>query len=104
MPDALAVGVAVAADTRERREWLSVLGEMMQTWRDAWERRAASRPEPGVSVVADDPERCVPLPERECEHCQGEIPADRGRKGAPALYCSDRCRHEAHCERERAVA
>jgi len=45
---------------------------MAQMWRDAFERRPGSRPERAVSAVAEDPE-CVPLSQRPCKHCGGEL-------------------------------
>jgi len=47
-PDALAAGVAVAADSRERREW-----EMVTTWRAAFERQVPSEPELALRIVAE---------------------------------------------------
>jgi hypothetical protein len=32
------------------------------------------------------------LPERPCARCGHEIPWERGRRGARAIYCSDACR------------
>jgi hypothetical protein len=81
-----------------------VLGEMVETWRAAWERRAPSRPELALRAVAEDPDRVSCSGERLCEHCYEEIPPDRGRKGRPAMYCSDGCRQRANYERSRAVA
>jgi len=52
-PDALAAGVAVAADPRERREWAKVLGEMVTTWRAAFERQVPSEPELALRIVAE---------------------------------------------------
>jgi hypothetical protein len=100
--EAFAVAVAAAPNRDERREWASVLGGMVEVWRSAWERRPASAPEVALRVVAEDSDR-EPLPERECAHCGQEVPDERGRRGAPARYCSPRCCHAAS-ERRRAVA
>jgi hypothetical protein len=88
----------------ERNEWATVLtGEMVETWRGAFERRPASGPERALRAVADDPER-VPVPERTeraCEHCSGPIPDDRDPR---TRYCCDRCRKTAHYARSHPVA
>jgi hypothetical protein len=97
---ALASALAVAPNGSERREWSTVLGEMVAIWRAAWERRPASAPEHALATVAQDPDR-VPLPERECEHCRGEIGAERGRQ---AIFCSDKCRRDEHYARTHAAA
>lgn len=99
-PDALTA--AVEATRWEREEWQEVLSEMVETWRAAWERRDASRPESALLALVTPGGH--PLPERACEHCGEEIPADRGVRGAAARFCSDGCRRRATYLRERAAA
>jgi predicted nucleic acid-binding Zn ribbon protein len=41
---------------------------------------------------------CNLVNERWCARCGKPIPPDRGRRGAPAKYCSDRCRRRANEE------
>lgn len=101
-PDAF-VAALRAAHRRERQDWADVLGGMVESWRAAWERRPATRPELALGLIAAE-DRGVPLPARECEHCRGTIPDDRGRRGAPARYCSDRCCHAAHEARKQVAA
>ena len=85
----------------ERDEWLDILSGMVETWRAAWERRDASSAERAVLALAEP--GGTPLPERACEQCSEEIPADRHRN---ARYCSDGCAKRAAYlrERERAAA
>jgi hypothetical protein len=97
---ALAAAVQAADTGRDRREWLEAFRGTLESWRGAFERRSAPRCERALRVVAEDPER-VPVPERECEHCHGPIPAGRGRPFAPAKFCADECRRAATRERER---
>src|SRR5437016_2796531 len=57
-----------------------------------------------LAIIATDPERVFPVPDRECEQCGEEIPDDRGRRGAratalsaaatPRLNCADRSRRD----------
>ena len=75
-PSALDSALAAASIGSERREWAHVLGEMVVTWRAAWDRRPASGPEHALGGLLDD-ERVVPIPERECERCHGEIGPER---------------------------
>jgi hypothetical protein len=98
----VALAAAVNAAQWEREEWREVLSGMVETWRAAWERRYASRTERALFVlVAPGGEL---LPERACECCGGEIPPERGTRGAPPRFCSDRCRRRATYLRERAAA
>jgi hypothetical protein len=97
-----ALAAAVGATRWEREEWHEVLSEMVETWRAAWERHDATRPESALLALVT-PEG-QPLPERACEHCGEEIPADRGVRGGAARFCSDRCRRRATYRRERAAA
>jgi hypothetical protein len=85
----------------EREEWQNVLASMVETWRSAWERRDATSAESAVLAIVLP--GGTPLPERACEHCGVEIPADRHRN---ARHCSNDCaKHAAyHRERERAAA
>jgi len=106
-PDALAAALASVRDARECREWTTVLAEMVETWRAAFERRPAARRERALRAVADDPDR-EPLDDadgepcgRRCEHCDAAIPDDRDPR---TIYCSDRCRKNAHYARTHMVA
>ena len=85
----------------ERDEWRDILSGMVETWRAAWERRDASSAERAVLALAEP--GGTPLPERACEQCSEEMPADRHRN---ARYCSDGCAKRAAYlrERERAAA
>lgn len=98
----VALAAAVNAAQWERQEWRDILSCMVETWRAAWERRDASRTERALLALVTP--GGTPLPERACEHCGGEIPADRGVRGVPARFCSDRCRRRASYLRERAAA
>jgi len=98
-PGALVEALAVVPTKSERAVWPDVLGGMMQTWRDAFERVPASRHERALATVAQDPDR-VPLPDRECERSGEEIPPDRG---PLAIYCGEECKHETNRENERAA-
>jgi hypothetical protein len=101
-PTALGEAVRVA-HRRDREEWAEVLGSMSSSWRAAFERRPATGPELALAIIATDSDR-VPMPERECERCRRAIPDDRGRKGAPAKFCGEDCRREAHRERWQTAA
>lgn len=95
----VALAVAVNAARWEREEWRDVLSCMVETWRTAWERRDASCAERALLALVTP--GGTPLPERACEHCGEEIPADRR---VVARFCSDRCRRRATHLRERAAA
>jgi hypothetical protein len=99
-PDAVAAALAVVQTKWERSEWASVLGGMVATWRDAFERVPAGRCEQALAAIAADPDR-EPMPDRPCERCAGEIPPDRG---PLAIYCSGDCKDSTNRERERAAA
>jgi predicted nucleic acid-binding Zn ribbon protein len=75
---------------------------MTATWRAAFERQPAESRERALRAL-EDPER-VPIPDRECAHCGGEIAPGRGRRGAPARHCSDRCRKRSYDEKRRLAA
>lgn len=96
-PAALAAAVNTAQ--WEREEWRDVLSRMVETWRAAWERRDASCAERAVLALVMP--GGTPLPERACENCGEEIPADRHRN---ARFCSYSCRRRATHLRERAAA
>jgi hypothetical protein len=98
-PEAFAAAVQVA-ESGERSEWANVLAGMAETWRAAWERCPASSKERALSLLADNTDR-EPAPDRECEHCHGEIGAERD---ARTIYCSDKCRHGEHYARMHAAA
>lgn len=99
-PAALAAALQTAETGRERTEWTEALRATLESWREAWERRSPPRRERALRVIAEDPEREA-IPDRECGHCGGPIPAGRGRPFAPAKFCSDECRRAANRERER---
>jgi hypothetical protein len=95
----VALAAAVNAAQWEQAEWQGILSRMVETWRAAWERRDTSRAERAILALATP--GAMPLPERACEHCDTEIPADRHRA---ARFCSDHCRRRATYLRERAAA
>jgi hypothetical protein len=55
-PGAVQNALATAQDAPSRREWTTVLGELTEAWRAAFERRPASEPESAISFVALDGE------------------------------------------------
>jgi predicted nucleic acid-binding Zn ribbon protein len=95
----VALAAAVNAAQWEREEWRDTLSGMVETWRAAWERRDASSA--ARAVLALVMPGGTPLPERACENCGEEIPADRHRA---ARFCSDPCRRHATYLRERSAA
>ncbi len=97
----VALAAAMNAVQWERDEWRDILSGMVQTWRAAWERRDASSAERAILALAEP--GGTPLPERACEQCSEEMPADRHRN---ARFCSDGCAKRAAYlrERERAAA
>jgi hypothetical protein len=94
-----ALEAAVGAVQWEREEWRDILSNMIETWRAAWERRDASSAEQAVLALVMP--GGIPLPERACENCDVEMPADRHRT---ARFCSDACRRHATYLRECAAA
>ena len=62
--DALAAALAVVEQVWERREWRHVLDDMTSTWREAYLRVPAGKPERALAAVAQDPDR-EPMPDRE---------------------------------------
>ena len=99
-PRALSSALAAAPNATERQDWATVLGEMVATWRGAFERQSASRHERALLGLLDD-ERVVPLPDRECLHCHGEIGPERKRG---AIFCSRDCQRAVVEERRLAAA
>ena len=99
--EAWPVALAAAVNTAqwEREEWIDALSGTVEAWRAAWERRDATRPEQALSVIVRP--GGTPLPERACENCGEEMPADRN---VVARFCSDPCRRHATYLRERAAA
>jgi hypothetical protein len=95
----VALAAAVNAAQWEREEWRDILSRMVETWRSAWERHDATGAERAVLALVTP--GGTPLPERACENCGEEIPADRH---GGARFCSDRCRRRATYLRERAAA
>lgn len=99
--DAWPAALAEAVNTAswEREQWREAFSGTVETWRAAWERRTATRPERALlALVTPGGAR---LPERACAHCQREIPPERGKRGARPLYCSYRCARRAAYQRER---
>jgi hypothetical protein len=94
-----ALAAAVNAVQWEREEWRDILSGTVEAWRAAWERRDASRTDRALLVIVRP--GGISLPERACENCGVEIPADRHRT---ARFCSDPCRRRATYLRERAAA
>ncbi len=99
--EAWPVALAAAVNTAqwEREEWRDILSSMVETWRSAWERRDATDAERAVLALVKP--GGTPLPERACENCGQEMPADRN---VVAQFCSDPCRRHATYLRERAAA
>ncbi len=95
----VALAAAVSAVQWEREEWVDALSGTVEAWRAAWERRDASRTDRALLVIVRP--GGLPLPERACENCGEEMPADRHRT---ARFCSDPCRRRATYLRERAAA
>lgn len=95
----VALAAAVSAVQWEREEWIDALSGTIEAWRAAWERRDASRTDRALLVIVRP--GGMPLPERACEGCGEEIPADRN---VTARFCSDPCRRRANYLRERAAA
>jgi hypothetical protein len=97
----VALWAALSTVQWERKEWEDVLSSMVETWRAAWERRESTNAESAVLELVMP--GGTPLPERACENCGAEVPADRH---GNARYCTDGCaKRAAHLrERERAVA
>jgi hypothetical protein len=95
----VALAVAVTAVRWEREEWIDALSGTVEAWRAAWERRDTSRTDRALLVIVRP--AGTPLPERACENCGEEMPADRN---VVARFCSDPCRRRATYLRERAAA
>jgi hypothetical protein len=95
----VALAEAVGAVRWEREEWIDALSGTVEAWRAAWEHRDATGREKALAVlVRPGGEQ---LPERACENCGVEIPANRH---GNVRYCSDPCRRHATYLRERAAA
>jgi hypothetical protein len=95
----VALAAAVNAGQWEREEWIDALSGTVEAWRAAWERRDTTRPEQALAVIVRPGGE--QLPERACEGCGQEMPADRN---VVARFCSDPCRRRATYLRERAAA
>ena len=95
----VALAAAVDSVQWEREEWQDILSGMVETWRSAWERHDATGAESALLGLVMP--GGTPLPERACEQCGKEIPADRHRV---ARFCSYGCRRRASRLRERAAA
>jgi hypothetical protein len=95
----VALAAAVDAAQWEREEWIDALSDTVEAWRAAWERRDATGAERAVLALVTP--GGTPLPERACEQCGQEIPADRNRN---SRFCSDPCRRRATYLRERTAA
>jgi|HubBroStandDraft_6_1064221.scaffolds.fasta_scaffold90521_3 hypothetical protein len=95
----VALAAAVNTVQWEREEWIDALSGTIETWRAAWERSDATRPEQALAVIVRPGGE--QLPERACEGCGEEMLPDRPRT---ARFCSDPCRRRANYLRERAAA
>lgn len=94
-----AVAAALRVAPRDECEaWHDALAGTLSSWHEAWLRHPPTRAERALRSVAEDPDR-VPLPERECERCHGEIPPERGR-GTRVRYCSSECKEAANAEKQ----
>lgn len=88
----IALEATVGTVQWERAEWLEALSNTVKEWREGWERRPSTGP--ALEALPGG----VPLPERACELCGAEVPAERDVK---ARYCSDGCAKRAAYLRER---
>ena len=94
------VAVSRAVDSlsdTDREDWRAALNSTREAWGSAWDHRPATRAQRALALVADASDR-MPIPEHECAHCGDEL-ADDKRRGPPRLYCSARCRRDAHIAR-----
>lgn len=90
LPDAIA-----AVDGEEQADWELTFESTRGRWRAAYELEPPSPAERAVATVATDPDRTVPIVDRNgtCPRCGGSIPPDRG---PVAVYCSRRCQRAAN--------
>jgi hypothetical protein len=95
----VALAASVSTVQWEREQWEDVLSSMVETWRAAWERRESTSAESAVLALVMP--GGTPLPERACEDCGAEVPADRH---GNARYCTDGCAKRAAYQRERTAA
>jgi hypothetical protein len=95
----VALAASVSTVQWEREQWEDVLSSMVETWRAAWERRESTSAESAVLELVMP--GGTPLPERACENCGAEIPADRH---GNARHCTDGCAKRASYQRERTAA
>jgi hypothetical protein len=93
--DSLAAALEVA-DPGQREDWHEVLDAMTPTSRAAFDRRPV-----GHDMTALIDASRAPAPDRPFRQCGGQVPMDRGKPGAPAIYCSTDCNALAARERER---
>jgi len=101
-PAAVARSLADVAGV-ELEAWRAALSETRPAWAASWERRPATGAQRALRAVAEDPDREA-LPAAyagSCARCGQTIAAKP--RGAPATYCSSKCRRSAHVERRQAA-
>lgn len=94
------------APRAERADWRAALEDTRSDWMAAWERRPATPAQRALVAVAVDPERVALDPRgraEACEHCDKPL-RPPARCGAPAKYCSPRCRRDAYEAHQARVA
>jgi hypothetical protein len=95
-PDAVAI---VATDPA----WRDALNATRRAWERAYDRVPATAAERAVSLLIEDAD-LVPVVEIRdgcCDHCGTELPERRDRR---TIYCSARCRRQAHVARQAEAA
>ena len=96
----------------QRSEWLSAVRDTRDGWQRAYQGEPQTRAEAALLVLVAAVTGRPDLPEPSdaqprCTHCEGPIPAERGRdrtgrrRATLTAYCSDRCRRDAAYKRER---
>jgi len=98
-PVAVAATLATVDDPAERSVWTAVLDDTRATWEAAYGGDAAPPAELALVVIAEDPDRCVPIAEAGaggCAHCGGPIGAH---KRPTARYCCRVCQRATHGRR-----
>lgn len=85
----------VALSETDDPDWLAVITATRETWRAAYERAPAARPERALHLIGTDPDRSVPLigGDRICGHCGEAIAVG---KRSSAVYCSRECQRSAN--------
>jgi len=91
-PHACRVALAGVSDD-ESEAWLRAFAGTSGSWRASYERQPAPAHERALLALVDDGR--VPLPDRPCAHCGGEIAKDAHHR---VRYCSAACRSAANSE------